>query len=81
MLSKVKAFLYAVTHVPGRILGLTADVGPFHVSLWVGREDPKAVGLAADVTLSYWAGFPVLDATVTVGVITVTLSLTKSVKE
>ena len=81
MLTKIKSFLYAVTHATGRILGLTADVGPFHASLWVGREDPKAVGIAADVTLSYWGGPPVLDATVTVGVITVTLSLSKSTKE
>lgn len=82
MLNKIKTFLYRVTHASGRILGLKVDLGPFCLSLWVGREDPDTVRFAIDVEFIYDdPGHPLLDASVEVGVVRVELSLTRSYSE
>ncbi len=81
MLTKIKSFLYALTHAAGRLFGLTADVGPFRAALWVGRTDSASVSFAADVTLNYHPGYPALAANVSVGVIEVELSLTRNPSE
>ncbi len=79
MLNKIKVFLYVVTHAAGRILGLDVNLGPFHLSLWVGREDGAVVRFAVDVEFIYdCPGYPMLDASVEVGVIRVELSLSRS---
>jgi hypothetical protein len=81
MFSKIKAFLSRVVHATGRLLGLKVDLGPFQLSLWVGREDPDTVSFAVDITYSYYPGYLRLDANVAVGVIMVELSLMKSSPE
>ena len=81
MFRKIQMFLYAVTHAHGRLFALTAELGPFHGQLWVGRENPAAVGFSIDVEFTYYAGFPALDASVKAGVIEVQLYLTKNSSE
>ena len=79
MFSKIKAFLYRVTHASGRILGLEVNLGPFCLHLWVGREEAAVVRFAVDVEFVYEdPECPLLDAAVEVGVIKVELTLTRS---
>ncbi len=84
MLNKIKVFLYLVTHASGRLLDLTADLGPFHSQLWVGREDPNTVSFAIEATVYYGPpglSDPSLALSVEVGVIKVELFLTRSSSE
>jgi len=82
MLTKIKTFLYRVTHATGRILSLDVNLGPFQLGLWVGREEAAVVRFAVDVEFIYDSyDYPMLDATVEVGVIKVELSLTRSYPE
>lgn len=79
MLNKIKAFLYAVTHASGRVFGVKVHLGPFCLTLWVGREEAAVVRFAIDVEFVYdTPGDPLLDASVEVGVIKVELSLSRS---
>ncbi len=83
MLRKIKDFLYRVVHTSGRLFDFTAHLGPFQISLWVGREDPDSVRfkIEGDFNYSPYAADPSLTVEVEVGVIVVQLYLTKSPPE
>ena len=80
MFRRIKDFLYAVTHASGRLFDLTAELGLFQLSLWVGREDPDAVNFAVEASLTYGRlyGGSSLAVAVEVGVIKVELYLTRN---
>ena len=79
MLNKVKAFLYAVTHATGRILGLKVHLGPFSLDLWVGRVLPTNVAFSVSLDFDYYSlTRPMLMAGVEVGIIEASLTLTRS---
>ena len=79
MFNKIRDFLYRVVHTSGRLFDLTTNLGPFQVSLWVGREDPDAVRFAVEGSFTYGLnGAPSLAVEVEVGVITVQFYLTKA---
>ena len=79
MVHKIGDFLYKVVHVHGRLFFLSADIGPIHSSLWVGREDPCKVRFNIDVDLYYGLDYgPSLNVIVEVGVIRVEFYLRSS---
>jgi hypothetical protein len=78
MFRKIKDLLYAVVHAHGRLFGLTANLGPIHASLWVGRENPDAVSFALTVALDYGAYLPpALAIEAEVGVIKIAFYLAR----
>lgn len=82
MFRKIKAFLSTVIHTTGRLFYVSGDFGPFHSSLWVGRENSDTVRFAVSVDLDYGPSFgPSLDVGVEAGVIKVEFYLSRSTPE